>query len=128
MVREVFSSFIGEKDSSWSFSFYSHPLLILIFLIFPTTFTLRVKHINPIGYYIHSIDGSKIPANQPIRIEFDFRILKGSPEKPGYVNLFGERTDSSPIYLKPDKAGSGDRLQKRGYLFLFDSLCGGSSN
>ncbi|MGD0915722.1 MAG: tetratricopeptide repeat protein [Thermodesulfobacteriota bacterium] len=80
-------------------------LLIFIFFIFPTTRTLRVKHVNPAGYYIHSIDGSKIPANQPIRIEFDFRILKGSPEKPGYVNLLGERTNSSPIYLDQDKGG-----------------------
>ena len=80
-------------------------LLILIFFIFQTTLTLRVKYVNPAGYYIHSIDGSKIPPNQPIRIEFDFRILKGSPEKPGYVNLCGERTNSSPIYLYQDQRG-----------------------
>ena len=85
--------------------FFFPILLILIFFIFPTTLTLRVKYLNPVGYYIHSIDGSKIPANQPIRIEFDFRILKGSPEKPGYVNLYGERTNSSPIYLNQDKGG-----------------------
>ena len=92
-------------------------LLIFIFFIFPTTRTLRVKHVNPAGYYIHSIDGSKIPANQPIRIEFDFRILKGSPEKPGYVNLHGERTNSSPIYLEPRQRGM-ESPQTRGYLFL----------
>ena len=87
-------------------SLFSLPILLLfIFFIFPTALTLRVKYINPAGYYIHSIDGSKIPANQPVRIEFDFRIVKGSPDKPGYVNLHGERTDSSPIYLKQNKGG-----------------------
>lgn len=81
------------------------PLLLFIFFIFPTTHTLSVKHINPTGYYIHSIDGSKIPANQSIRIEFDFRILKGSPEKLGYVDLYGERMNLLPIYLSQDKTG-----------------------
>jgi len=85
--------------------FFLPPLLLFIFFIFPTTQTLSVKHINPIGYYIHSIDGSKIPANQSIRIEFDFRILKGNPEKPGYVDLYGERTNLPAIYLSQDKMG-----------------------
>jgi tetratricopeptide (TPR) repeat protein len=98
--------FFCRKRRAILISLFSFPiLLILIFFVFPTTLTLRVKYINPVGYYIHSIDGSKIPANQPIRIEFDFRILKASPEKPGYVNLYGERTNSSPIYLNQERGG-----------------------
>ena len=95
-----------RRRKSVLISVFSFPILaILIFFISQTTQTLRVKYVNPAGYYIHSIDGSKIPPNQPIRIEFDFRILKGIPEKPGYVNLCGERTNSSPIYLNPGKEG-----------------------
>jgi len=81
------------------------PALMLLFFIFPTAHTLRVQHVNPIGYYIHSIDGSKIPANQSIRIEFEFRILKGNPEKPGFVDLYGERANLPPIYLRQGKPG-----------------------
>ena len=81
------------------------PALMFLFFIFPTTHTLRVEHINPIGYYIHSIDGSKIPANQSIRIEFDFRILRGNPEKPGFVDLYGERANLPPIDLRQGKPG-----------------------
>ena len=98
-------SFYRERRGVLISLFLFPILLILIFFIFQTTLTLRVKYVNPTGYYIHSIDGSKIPPNQPIRIEFDFRILKGSPEKSGYVNLFGERTNSSPIYLNQEKGG-----------------------
>ena len=58
MVREV-SILLLEKKIHPGLSLLLPPLLILIFLIFPTTFTLRVKHINPIGYYIHSIDEFK---------------------------------------------------------------------
>ncbi len=76
-----------------------------LFITFPTTHTLSVKHINPIGYYIHSIDGSKILANQPIRIELDYRITRGDPQKPGYVNLYGERTNTPPITLSQGKGG-----------------------
>ena len=98
--------FFNRRRKLLLFSLFSlPPVLLFIFFIFPTTHTLSVKHINPIGYYIHSIDGSKIPANQSIRIEFDFRILKGNPEKPGYVDLYGERTNLPPIYLSQDKMG-----------------------
>jgi len=98
--------FFYRKRRPILLSLFLLPLLLLfLFFIFPTTHTLRVKHINPIGYYIHSIDGSKIPANQPIRIEFDFRVLKGSPEKIGYVDLYGERMNLPPIYLNQEKTG-----------------------
>lgn len=109
--------FLYRKRKIVLISLFSFPvLLILIFFVSSTTLTLRVKHINPIGYYIHSVDGSKIPANQPVRIEFDFRILKGSPEKPGYVNLYGERTNSSPIYLNQDR-GEWSHVERKDVYF-----------
>ena len=77
----------------------------ILFITFPATHTLSVKHINPIGYYIHSIDGSEIPANQPIRIELDYRIVRGDPQKPGFVNLYGERINTPPILLAQVKEG-----------------------
>ena len=102
---ERYSFFYSRRKWMLILLFFLPPLLLFIFFIFPTTLTLKVKRINPIGYYIHSIDGSKIPANQSIRIEFDFRILKGSPEKSGYVDLYGERANLPPIYLSQDKTG-----------------------
>jgi O-antigen ligase/Tfp pilus assembly protein PilF len=77
----------------------------LLFITFPKTITLKAKHINPIGYYVHSIDGSKIPKNQSIRIEFDYQVVQGSPQKPGYLNLYGEQTNSEPIYLTHHHGG-----------------------
>ncbi len=80
-------------------------LILLVFFLIPTPLTLEAKHINPIGYYVHSIDGSKITANQSIRLEFDYRVARGDPQKPGYLNLYGERTNSDPAYLVQDRAG-----------------------
>ena len=83
-------------------------LLILVpvlILFLPAPLTLRAKYLNPIGYYIHSIDGSKITAHQAIRIELDYRILRGDPKKPGYVNLYGERVNTPPILLSQEQRG-----------------------
>jgi Tfp pilus assembly protein PilF len=87
----------------WFFLFFLMLLAPILFVTFPRTLTLKVKHINPIGYYVHSIDGSKIPANQTIRIEFDYRVIQGDPQKAGYLNLYGDRTNSAPIYLTQNK-------------------------
>ena len=89
-------------------------LLILVpvlILFWPAPLTLRAKYLNPIGYYIHSIDGSRIPAQQAIRIELDYRILRGDPKKPGYVNLYGERVNTPPIFLSQE-GGGWNHLQK----------------
>ena len=87
-------------------SFFSFLIfVVLILFVFPRTLTLSVKHINPSGYYIHSIDGSKIPAGRPIRVEFDYRVLEGNPEKAGFVNLCGERTNSPPLYVNGTQGG-----------------------
>ena len=102
---ERYPSFYRKRNLLLILLLLLPPALMFLFFIFPTPHTLRVQHINPIGYYIHSIDGSKVPANQSIRIEFDFRILKGDPEKPGYVDLYGERTNLPPIDLKQGKPG-----------------------
>jgi len=102
---ERFPFFYRKRKLFLILLFLISPALMLLFFIFPTDHTLRVKHINPIGYYIHSIDGSKIPADQSIRVEFDFRILRGSPEKPGYIDLYGERTSLPPIRLSQDRPG-----------------------
>jgi hypothetical protein len=77
----------------------------VLFFAFPSPLTLKAKPSNPIGYYIHSIDGSKIKANQAIRIELDYRILRGDSKKPGYVGLYGERTISRPIFLHQEREG-----------------------
>ena len=71
----------------------------VLFFVLPTPLTLKAEHPNPFGYYIHSIDASKIPASQAIRVSFDYRILRGDPRNAGYVNLYGERTASTPIPL-----------------------------
>lgn len=89
-------------------------LLILIpalLLFLPTPITLRAKYVNPIGYYIGSIDGSKIPGQQVIRIDLDYRILRGDPKKPGYVNLYGERVNTPPIPLSQEQ-GKWNHLRK----------------
>jgi len=88
-----------SRRRKWLFLFLLLLLTPFLFFTFPTVLTLKAKHINPVGYYIHSIDGSKIPANQSIQIQFDYRVLQGDPQKSGFVNLFGERTNSAPIYL-----------------------------
>lgn len=111
------SSFFGEKRWLYlPFIFFLPPLLFLLFSIFSTTITLRVKHLSPIGYYIHSIDGSKIPSDQPIHIEFDFMILEGSQEKPGYIDLYGEQMKPSPINLISEREGWNHI--KRGNIYL----------
>jgi Flp pilus assembly protein TadD/O-antigen ligase len=99
-----FSLFERRK---WLFPLCLFLLLSLpaLFLILPGSTTLRAGHLNPFGYYICSIDASKIPAHEPIRIGFDYRILRGNPEKPGYINLYGERTSSPPIYLNQPGEG-----------------------
>ncbi len=89
----------------WFFLLFLILLTPLLFITFPKTITLKAKHINPIGYYVHSIDGSKIPENQMIRIEFDYQVVQGSPQKPGHLNLYGERTNSAPIYLTHNQGG-----------------------
>lgn len=89
----------------WLFLLLLLLLTPLLSITFPRTLILKVKHINPIGYYIHSIDASKIPANQTIRIEFDYQVIQGNPQKPGFVNLYGERTNSAPIHLIQDRGG-----------------------
>ena len=88
----------------------------VLFIALPTPLTLKAKHINPMGYYIHSIDGTKIPANQPIRISLDYRILRGEPQKPGYVNLYGERNASPPLFLTQEREG-WNHLQREDIQF-----------
>ena len=44
-------------------------------------------------------------ANQAIRIELDYRILRGDPQKPGYVDLYGERNASHPVFLPQEREG-----------------------
>ena len=90
--------------------------LPVLWLTLPASMTLKSKHLNPIGYYIHSIDGSKIPAGEAIRIGLDYRILRGDPRKPGSVNLYGERTASAPILLT--QAGEGwNHIQREDIQF-----------
>jgi len=89
----------------WVFLFILIFLIPLLFITSPQTITLKVKHLNPVGYYIHSIDGSQIPTNQPLRVEFDYRVLGGDLQKSGYINFLGERTSSIPIHLNPEKKG-----------------------
>ncbi len=88
----------------------------VLFIALPASLTLKAKHPNPMGYYIHSIDGSKIPANQPIRMSLDYRILRGEPQKPGYVNLYGERNASPPLFLTQDREG-WNHLQREDIQF-----------
>ena len=101
----------------WLFLLFLMFLTPILFMTFPRTLTLKVKHINPMGYYVHSIDGSNIPANQTIRIEFDYRVIQGDSQKPGYLNLYGERTNSAPIYLIQGK-GEWHHLKREDIHFL----------
>lgn len=98
------SSFARRK---WLFPLclFSLILLPVLFFIYPTPLTLKAKPFNPIGYYIHSIDGSKMKPNQRIRIELDYRILRGDPQKPGYIGFYGERNTSIPIFLPQEREG-----------------------
>lgn len=91
----------------WLFplSFFLLILAPVLFFVFPTSLTLKAKPFNPMGYYIHSIDGSRIKADQKIRIELDYRIVQGDPQKSGYVSLYGERTTSNPIFLPQGNEG-----------------------
>ncbi|OGP88478.1 MAG: hypothetical protein A2156_03370 [Deltaproteobacteria bacterium RBG_16_48_10] len=98
-------AFFQRKKKFFLFCLFSLILIPILFFAFPTPVTLKAKPSNPIGYYIHSIDGSKIKANQVIRIELDYRILRGDPQKPGYVGLYGERTTSNPIFLSQEREG-----------------------
>lgn len=77
----------------------------VLFFVLPSPLTLKAKPSNPIGYYIHSIDGSRIKPNQAIRIELDYRVLRGDSKKSGYVGLYGERTISPPIFLPQEREG-----------------------
>ena len=74
-------------------------LVPILFFTYPAPLTLKAKPSNPIGYYILSVDGARMRANQRIRIELDYRILRGNPQKPGYIGLYGGRNTSSPIFL-----------------------------
>jgi O-antigen ligase/Flp pilus assembly protein TadD len=77
----------------------------VFFVLWPIPITLTAKHLHPMGYYIHSIDGSKIIPDQPFRIEFDYRVHRGDSRNVGYVNLFGENIRSTPIHLTSEKGG-----------------------
>lgn len=77
----------------------------IFFTFAPIPITLKAEHLHPMGYYIHSIDGSKILPDQTFRIEFDYRLRRGDSPNAGYVNLFGEKIHSAPIHLIPEKEG-----------------------
>lgn len=77
----------------------------VFFALWPVPITLTAKHLHPMGYYIHSIDGSKILPGQAFRIEFDYRVIRGDSGNAGYVHLFGENIRSAPIHLTPEKEG-----------------------
>ena len=101
------SRFPTVRRRRWIFPAGLFLLIIIpiLFMVRPVSMTLRASPLNPMGYYIHSIDASKVPANQPIRIGLDYRVLRGDPLKPGYVNLYGERTASPPLFLPQDREG-----------------------
>lgn len=75
------------------------------FALWPGPATLTAKHLHPMGYYLHSIDSSKMLPGQAFRIEFDYRVIGGDSQKAGYIHLFGEQFHSAPIRLDPEKEG-----------------------
>jgi Tfp pilus assembly protein PilF len=99
------STFFQRRKWVFPFSLALLILVPILLLFLPAPLTLRAKYVNPIGYYIRSIDGSRITAQQAIRIELDYRILRGDPKKPGYVNLYGERVNTPPILLSQEQGG-----------------------
>ena len=101
------------RRKKWLFPLCLFLLLLLpiLYFVFPTPLTLKAEPSNPFGYYICSIDGSKMRSTQGIRIELDYRILRGDPQKPGYVGLYGERNASNPVFLPQDREG-WSRLRK----------------
>jgi hypothetical protein len=52
-------------------------MMPILYFVIPTPLTLKGEPSNPFGYYIHSIDGSKLRADQGVRIQLDYRILRG---------------------------------------------------
>ncbi len=80
-------------------------LFSLFFFFLPRTITLKAEHLHTMGYYIQSIDGSRIIDGQSIRIEFEYRLVEGNTRNAGYVNLIGENIRSTPIPLTPRTEG-----------------------
>ncbi len=77
----------------------------LLLAFFPFPITIKAQHLHPMGYYLHSIDGSKVLPGQAIWIEFEYRLVQGDLGDAGYVNLYGENISSTPIHLSPGKEG-----------------------
>jgi tetratricopeptide (TPR) repeat protein len=105
VVFKALKMYPGLRRRKWPLFLIPLFLILMAIILIPSPLTLEVKHINPIGYYVHSIDGSRIPANQFIRLEFDYRVIRGDPQKPGYLNFYSERTNSGPVYLVQDRQG-----------------------
>jgi hypothetical protein len=98
-------SFFQRKRWLFPLGLFLLVMTPVLYFVFPTPLTLKAEPSNPFGYYIHSIDGSKLRANQGIRIQLDYRILRGNPQKPGYVGLYGERSSSHPVFLPQEREG-----------------------
>ena len=81
------------------------PMGALLFLFLPLSFTIRVEHLNPVGYTLGSVESSKLPSTQPILIAFEYRVLQGSRDQAGQVDLFSGRINSSPVGLGPAREG-----------------------
>jgi len=105
VVFKALKMYPGLRRKKWALVLIPLFLILIAFVLIPSPLTLEVKRVNPIGYYVHSIDGSRIPANQFIRLEFDYRVIRGDPRKPGYLDLYSERTSFGPTYLVQDRQG-----------------------
>jgi O-antigen ligase/Tfp pilus assembly protein PilF len=77
----------------------------VLYFVLPAPLTLKGGTSNPFGYYISSVDGSKMRTPGGIRIELDYRILRGDPQKPGYVGLYGRQNASDPVFLPQEGKG-----------------------
>jgi O-antigen ligase/Tfp pilus assembly protein PilF len=104
-------SFFQRKRWFFPLCLFLLVMMPILYFVFPTPLTLKAEPSNPFGYYIYSIDGSKMRAHQGIRIQLDYRILRGDPQKPGYVGLYGERSASNPVFLPQEREG-WSRLRK----------------
>jgi Tfp pilus assembly protein PilF len=98
-------SFFQRKRWLFPLCLFLLVMIPILYFVIPTPLTLKAEPSNLFGYYISSIDGSKMKSDQGIRIELDYRILRGDPQKPGYVGLYGERNASNPVFLPQDKEG-----------------------
>ena len=81
------------------------PVGSLLFLFLPPSSTIRVEHLNPVGYTLGSVDTFGLSSTKPILIAFEYRVLQGSRDKAGQADLFSGRINSSPVGLGPAREG-----------------------